>query len=132
MSNYKKANNNIKKQINRAGKNIIRDKVIIKRMETNEENNSLITIKIHKENLDNYSTVRLIHPAEKELRRISKLILDKNSQKISQKIELNQCKNTDVVTDWFEKVKNENLDKYPNFDIKEFYPSIKNLLKNLY
>ena len=81
MSNYKKANNNIKKQINMAGKKLIMDKEIIKRMETNKENNSFITIKIHKENFDNHSTVRLVHPAEKELWRISKLILDKNSQK---------------------------------------------------
>ena len=51
-------------QINMAGKNFIRDKEIIKRMETNEENNSFITIKTHQENFDNHSTVRLIHPAE--------------------------------------------------------------------
>ena len=62
--NYKKVNNNIKRQINMAGKNFIRDKEIIKRMETNEENNSFITIKTHQENFDNHSTVRLIHPAE--------------------------------------------------------------------
>ena len=57
--NYKKVNNNIKRQINMAGKNFIRDKEIIKRMETNEENNSFITIKTHKEDFDNHSTVRL-------------------------------------------------------------------------
>ena len=62
--NYKKVNNNIKRQINMAGKNFIRDKEIIKRMETNEENNSFITIKTHQENFDNHSTVRLIHPVE--------------------------------------------------------------------
>ena len=58
-SNYKKANNNIKIQFNMAVKNLIRDKKIIKRMETNEENNSFITIKTHKEDFDNHSTVRL-------------------------------------------------------------------------
>ena len=62
--NYKKVNNNIKRQINMAGKNFIRHKEIIKRMETNEENNSFITIKTHQENFDNHSTVRLIHPVE--------------------------------------------------------------------
>ena len=35
-STYKKANSNIKKQINKAGKNLMRDKEVIKRMETNE------------------------------------------------------------------------------------------------
>ena len=85
-SNYKKANNSIKNQINMAVKNFVRDKEIMKRMETNEENNRFITTKIHKENFDNHSAVRLIHPAEKELRRISKLIFDKINKKISQKL----------------------------------------------
>ena len=35
-STYKKGNSNIKKQINKAGKNLMRDKEVIKRMETNE------------------------------------------------------------------------------------------------
>ena len=56
-SKYEKVNNTIKNQINMTGKNFVRDKEIIKRMETNEENNSFITIKIHKENFDNYSAV---------------------------------------------------------------------------
>ena len=46
-STYKKANNNIKKQMNMAGKNLMRDKEVIKRM----EGNSFIIIKDHKENL---------------------------------------------------------------------------------
>ena len=130
-STYKKANNNINKQINMAGKNLMRDKEVIKRMETNEEGNSFITIKDHKENFDNHPTVQLINPAKNELGRISKLILDKINKKISQKFELNQWKNTDVVIDWFKQIKNKNLYKFATFDIKEFYPSIKEfLLKN--
>ena len=50
-STYKKANSNIKKQINKAKKNLIRDKDVVKRMETNEEGNS------NKENFDNHPTV---------------------------------------------------------------------------
>ena len=46
--NYKKASHNIKKQINMIGKNQMRDKEVIKRMETNEEGNSFITMKDHK------------------------------------------------------------------------------------
>ena len=89
-STYKKANNNIKKQINMDGKNLMSDKELIKRMETHEEGNSFYTIKDHKENFDNHLTVRLINPAENELGRISKLILEKINKKISQKFELNQ------------------------------------------
>ena len=75
-SPFGKVNSNIKKQINKAGKNLTRDKEVIKRMETNKEGNSFITIKDHKENFDNHPTVRLINPAKNELRGISKLILD--------------------------------------------------------
>ena len=77
-------------------------------METNEEGNSFIIIKDHKENFDNHSTIspaRLINPAKNELGRIRKLILDKINKKISQKFELNQWKNTDVVIDWFKQIK---------------------------
>ena len=117
-STYKKANSNIKKQINKAGKNLMRDKEVIKRMETNEEGNSFITIKDHKENFDNHPTVRLINPAKNELGRISKLILDKINKKISQKFELNQWKNTGIVLDWFKQIKNKHLYKFVTFDIK--------------
>ena len=36
-STYKQANNNLKKQINMAGKNLLRDNEVMKGMETNEE-----------------------------------------------------------------------------------------------
>ena len=68
----------------------MKDKEVIKRMETNEEENSFITIKFLKENFDNHSTVRLIHSAKNELGRINKLIVDKINKKISQKFEPNQ------------------------------------------
>ena len=87
----------------------MRDKEVTKWMETNEEGNSFITIKDHKANFDNQSTVRLINPAKNELGRIRKLILDKIYKKISQKFELSQWKNTDVVTDWFKQIKEKDL-----------------------
>ena len=65
------------------------DKEEVKRMETNKEGNRFVKVKDCKENSDNYPTVRLNSPAKNELERISKLILDKISEKISQKFELN-------------------------------------------
>ena len=59
------------------------------------------------------------------------LINHKISQKKSQSFELNQWKNPDIVLDWFKQIKNKHLYKFATFDIKEFYPSIKEcLLKN--
>ena len=40
-----------------AGENLIMDKKVIKRMGINEEGNSFITIKGHKENFDNHPAV---------------------------------------------------------------------------
>ena len=123
-STYKKAYNNIKKQIKMAGKNLMRGKEIIKRLETKEEGNMFVTIKDHKENFDNQPTVRLINPAKKELRR--KLKLDKINKKISDKFELNQWKNIDVVNDWFKKI-----EIYMNLQLLISKNFIR-LLKNIY
>ena len=109
----------------------MRDKEVIKNMETNEEGNSFIAIKDHRENFDKHTTARLINPAKNELGRIIKLILDKINKKISQKFVLNQWENTDIVIDWFKQIKKKHLYKFTNFDIKQFYPSIKECqLKN--
>ena len=57
--------------------------------------------------------------------------MDKINKKISQKFELNEWKNTDIVLDRFKQIKIKHLYKFATFDIKEFYPSIKEcLLKN--
>ena len=61
-STCKNPNNNIKKQITMAEESLMRDKEVIKRMETNEE-----AIKDHKENFDNHPTVQLMNPAKNEL-----------------------------------------------------------------
>ena len=63
-------------------------------METNEEGDSLIIIKDHKNFFDNLPTIRLINAAKNELGRISKSILDKINKNLSQKFDLRQWKNT--------------------------------------
>ena len=75
ISKYKKASNNIKKtQINIGGKQILKSREVLNRLEINDENNSFITLKGHKENFHNNPTVRLINPAKNELGRIRKAI----------------------------------------------------------
>ena len=63
---YKQANNNIKKKINTAGKEVLRNNKVLKRMQTNGEN-CFISLKDCKENFQNNPTVRLINPAKNEL-----------------------------------------------------------------
>ena len=75
ISKSKKASNNIKKnQINIDEKQILNSREVLNRLERNDENNSFITLKDHKENFNNNLTVRLINPAKNELGRISEAI----------------------------------------------------------
>ena len=129
-SKYKKASNNIKKQINIDGKKILKNREVLNRLEINGEKNSFITLKDHRENFNNNSTVRLINPAKNELGRISKAILDTANKSIREAIGLNQWRNTYTVIDWFKGIRNKHLCKFVIFDIKECYFSItENLLE---
>ena len=94
---YKKASNNIKKKINAAGKQVLRNNKVLKRMQTNGENNCFISLKDHKENFPNNPTVRLINPGKNELRKISKVILDRINKTTRENLQLNQWKNASTV-----------------------------------
>ena len=72
--------------------------------------------------------VRLINPAKNELGRISKVILDKINLAIREHFSFNQWKNTQNVIDWFNEIPDKKAHKFVVFDIKEFYPSIKEQL----
>ena len=68
-STYKKSNNNIKKKINISGRNILKDKEVLRRMDIKGESNCFITLKDHKENFQNNPSLRLINPAKNENKR---------------------------------------------------------------
>ena len=51
--------------------------------------------------------------------------MDKINVAIKSKLRLNQWKNTKEVIDWFAGFDEKLLYKFVQFDIKEFYPSIK-------
>ena len=88
-------------------------------------------MKDHKENFVNHSTTRLINPAKNGIGRISKSILDKINICLCEKLKLNEWKNTTDIINSFEKIDEKHLHTFPIFDIKDFYPSIKEiLLKN--
>ena len=89
---YKKASNNIKKKINPVGKQVLRNNKVLKRMQTNRENNCFISLKDYKEKFQNNPTVRLINPAKNELGKISKVILYRINKNIWEKLQFNQCK----------------------------------------
>ena len=58
---------------------------------------AFITLKDHKENFANHPTCRPINPAESELGKVSKQILDNINSKIRKMTKLNRWKNTSDV-----------------------------------
>ena len=97
---------------------------VLYRMNINDQTNSFITLKDHKENFDNKPSTRLINPSKNEIGRISKSIVQNINNKLRNKLKLNQWKNTSTVIDWSKSIKNKNECKFMIFDIKDFYPSI--------
>ena len=124
----------IKKQmrtkINKRGMKFVKQENILKKIEINGTGTSFITLKDHKENFTNHPTTRLINPFKNEIGRISKHILDQINTKLVSKLSVNEWNNTISVIKWFENINNKRLYKFLQFDIKDFYPPIKETLLN--
>ena len=85
---------------------------------------AFISIKDHKPSWKRDMPTRLINPANSDLCKISKHILDKILKNLREKHQhLNQFRNSDSVLEWFDKKKgHEHL--LLSYDIESFYPSI--------
>ena len=87
---YKKANRNIKEEIEKEGVQFAKKVKVLDKMEVNGEGNCFITLKDHKENFENRPTVRLINPAKNEIGRISKKMLDGINSRLRVSLGVNQ------------------------------------------
>ena len=108
-STYKKSNNNIKNKINISGKNILKDKDVLQRMDIHIESNCFIGLKYHQENFQDNPLVRLINPAKNELRSLSKFIIKAMNKELKHKLNMNQWENTEDVIDWFKSINEKQL-----------------------
>ena len=97
-------------------------------MDINGENNCFIMLKDHKENFQNNPSLWLINPAKNELGRLSKFIIQTMNKELRHNFNLNQWKNTEDAIDWFKNINEKQLCKFVIFDIKDYYPSIKESL----
>ena len=70
----------------------------------------------------------MINPVKKQIGRISNEILDRINSLLCSNLKVNEWKNTTSVITWFRNIKDKHLYKFLIFDIKEFYPSIKESL----
>ena len=97
-------------------------------MSKNGSNSCFIALKEHKENFNNNPTTRLINPAKNEVGRISKVILDQINSELKEKLKVNQWKSSKDVISWFDLRQNKSAHTFTVFDIKDFYPSMTELL----
>ena len=86
---------------------------------------AFITIKDHKPNFPHNISCRTINPSKSFLGKIAKLNLQTHIDKIRSKSNLTQWLNSDEVIKWFNNINDKAHKCFINFDIKNFYPSIK-------
>ena len=127
-SKYKKASTKIKQNVEKSSVKLVKNAGVLDRMSKNGANPCFITLKDHKENFQNNPQTRLINPAKNEVGRISKVILDRINKELKEKLKVNQWKSSKDVINWFSSINNKNSHTFTVFDIKEFYPSIKESL----
>lgn len=98
---------------------------VLHRTELNGTGNCFITLKNDKTNLINNPITRLIKPAKNDIVRISKEILDRINSLLCSNFKVNTWKNTISLITQLRKIKDKHLYKFSIFNIKNFYPSIK-------
>ena len=111
------SNKETEKRINCKGIKYTNEANIVDKVEVNEVVHCFITLKGHKVNFLSCPKIRLINPAKNEIGRIN--------SKLCEILKVNKWKNTASVINWFKKIESKSSHKFLMFDIKDFYPSIK-------
>ena len=127
-ANCKKANENIGTKSIKEGNKLAKQTDMSDKIKMNGTGNSFVTLKDNKEDFMNHLTIRLINPSNNEIGRISKHILDQINTELVSKLSVNEWKNTISVSKSFRNINNKRLYKFLQFNIKAFYPSIKETL----
>ena len=96
-----------------------------------DQHQSFITLKDHKDNFQNNPKCGVINPAKSEIGIVSKHYIEEINKRIRRGIKVNQWRNTQEVISWFTGIKSKEKSSFTKFDIVDFYPSIsKDLLTN--
>ena len=114
MKTYKKTDRRKVKSINYEAKKIVEKLSIDNRVKKMQENEAFITIKDHKEGFPHRVSCRLLNPSKTNIRKISKVLLDKINPAVLSGTRMNQWKNTSsVITSsrafWYQ---NKPVEKY--------------------
>ena len=99
---YKKVASDVTNPIDLEAQCVAKKLQLDGRVNATAKREAFITLKDHKPNFANNPTCRLINPAQSEIGKVSKQILDrKKNTNIVSKLSLNQWKNTKAVLNWF-------------------------------
>ena len=102
---YKKIPDKINDKTNSEGKRIMENKTALNRMFINDNNYCFITLNDHKPNFLNNPIIYLLNPAKNELRRITKVLLDKINLYLRNTTKFNQWKNISGAISCFKIIK---------------------------
>ena len=121
---YKKTTVSAINAINTEAKAIAKDLNLDERIEQHSQNQSFITLKVHKENFQSNPKCRLINSAKSEIGIVRKHHIDQINKPIREKLNVNQWRDTQAVMAWFKNIKSKSNSSFIKFDIVNFYPSI--------
>ena len=105
MTHYQKANSTTELEINKEAKEIAAGINLAERIDKLSHNESYITLKDHKINIQNNPKVRLINPAKTQIGKISKTYIEQINVRTLELSNLFQWKSTIDVIDWFQRIK---------------------------
>ena len=123
---YKKVDREKVVKVNESSAQIAKKLDLHDRMQGYRECESFVTVKDHKEEWPEVVKCRLLNPAKSDIGIVSKQILQKINLKLLEKTELNLCRSTNQVLDWYRNLVMKTDDKlnFLVFDIVDYYPSI--------
>ena len=119
---YKKASNQVIKNINKEAKSIATNLELDNRIEQYSNKSAFITIKDHKPNFPNNIKCRLINPAKSQIGIVSKQLLDNINRTIRSKKHLNQWRNSSTVISWFQNIPDKKTANSSNLILSIFTP----------
>ena len=109
-------------------KNIPKKILLSDRIECLAKIPAFVTLKDHKDNLQSSLHCRLRNHSKSELGKISKSILENINQHLIKLLYVNLCKNFASVMEWFKNIEDKRNCTFIKFDIREFYPSITEII----
>ena len=104
MKTYRKLTPRLEEALNLEAKQIAKKLELDDRIECLAKTPAFITLKDYKDNFHSSHPCCLLNPCKSELRKVSKIILEKINVSLVEKLKLNQWKTSDSVISWLKAI----------------------------